>query len=116
MASQETPSRPRALVTRRVSELLVQPCPLWACSAGCGGSGQAHRGIKGLGYRQRWEGWCGAGSLQQVEGPGEDGPYLVALQAPGEFGLRVATCGADELDLVPFCPAALGLVLQFLSP
>lgn len=38
-ASQETPSRPRVLVTRRVSELLTQPCPLWARSAGCGDLG-----------------------------------------------------------------------------
>lgn len=50
------------------------------------------------------------------KGLGRTVPYTAAWLAPGEFGLRVAAGGADELDLVSFGPAALTLGLQLLGP
>lgn len=49
-ASQDTPSRLRALVTFTISELLIQPLPSKGGSAGCGGLDQAPPlGSKGWG-------------------------------------------------------------------
>lgn len=69
-ASQDTPSRLRALVTFRVSELLIQPLPSKGGSAGCGGLDQARSlGIRAGGVKAEVECWGYEAWIDEGQGP-----------------------------------------------
>lgn len=121
-ASQDTPSRLRALVTFTIIELLLQPLPSEGVSAGCGGLDQARPlGIKGWGggcCRLRWSiiGYMKLGSMRARVPCGTWDrlrvarvvPYSMASLSPGEFGFRVASGGAGQHHFISFRPAIPG--------
>lgn len=78
---------------------------------GSGRGGTVFGSVMGQGPPGTW-----VPERESPEGTGGALTHTASHLAPLEFGLRVTAGRADQLDFIPFCPAALGLGQSLLWP